>query len=547
MISQIRNRAVIDNTKISVALFSDNETLAAGLSKAGYAIGGENSVLAVLDLRTHDDRQAKRLKAMVAAPSLILAIIGETSQKTLDLAAQCAATHILAAPFDDAVLDAQLRAMGTLLQHSEQSGETDSLTGLKTADHARQILHRWLDEEDREVTGCLCGLRRFESINAAFGKAYGDALLQNIARNIREFVASSIGSDAVLTRFGGSEFLIMTCAPVNRRKWQVVATELMEIMSQPFTVGTEVIRLTARISLAKSGENENSQSYIERLTAALGDVHRQNAQRIKWSDRISDAVPESGFQLESDLLRSIERGEIAISLQPQFSVMTGQLVGAEALARWEHEEFGIIGAATLFALAERTDFTEHLSAHIGKLAMQCAAAWPASLSFLRLSLNVTAQELASSRFVENQESALAHTGFDRSRLTLEITESALISNLQGAAQVLGMLRDTGIRIAIDDFGTGYSNFLYLKSLPLDYLKLDQAMTRDIASGPRDLVIVRSIIALGHSLGLDIIAEGVESQDQLDVLKAEGCQFYQGFLRAKSLSPGDFEKFALRSN
>ncbi len=501
---------------------------------------------AIIDL--HDDTDdVGLLHGLEKAPHAILAIIDSQNPASMAAAADAHATHIIAAPINEAVLEAQMEAIQSFLDGksvSPPSGGVDKLTGLSAAPAAREQLQVWLESEKQDVSAILCGLRRFETVNTAFGSNSGDMLLETIAQRVQAFVDEILGKNTLVARFGGRDFLVAAQGPVTRKQWQFIAAELLELVSQPVVLKEDVIRLTARASLAKATSGENAGSYIGRLTSALKQAQRGNGQNIKWADRAADGAPEHGYQLESDLMRAIDNDQIKISFQPQFSVEDGRIVGAEALARWEHHEFGKIGAAVLFALAERTDFTEHLSAHIGKLAMRQAAKWPGSMADLLLSLNVTAEELASPRFMATLQDALEISGFDAKRLTLEITESALIGNLDGAAELLSSLRELGVKIAIDDFGTGYSNFLYLKSLPLDYIKLDHAMTGDIAGSARDRIIVRSIIALAQSLDLKVIAEGVETEGQLSALKAEGCQYYQGFLRARALAGQDFEAFVL---
>ncbi len=523
-------------------LFGEGAYLAEHFSRAHWRLCKRAAEIAILDLRTDSSKRMDRFQKFSHRFEIILALVNENDNIAISMALAAGATHVMSSPFHDDMLLAQIRAIENSLASDRLVLETDSLTGLKTAASARRTLSDWLFKDAR-VMATICGLRRFENVNATFGAASGDAILRNVGQQIRDFAQHSVGENILVSRFGGRDFLIATTDEIDRRKWQLITTELLEIITQPLAMQDKIIRLTARASLAKSTVGEDAQSYIGRLAHALADAHQQDAHRIKWADRASDAVPESGYQLEADLLHSIERDQIRIGLQPQFCVETGDLIGAEALAKWEHGELGEIGAATLFALAERTDFTEHLSRHIGTLAIDHAARWPQNLAHLRLSLNVTAQQLASPRFVESQQTALTKSGFDAERLTLEITESALIGNLKTASDLLAQVRRLGIKIAIDDFGTGYSNFLYLKSLPLDYIKLDHAMIRDIATGPRDRVIVRSIIALAQALELGVIAEGVETEAQLEVLKEEGCQFYQGFLRAKSMSPKEFEAFA----
>ncbi|MFA6606723.1 MAG: EAL domain-containing protein, partial [Sphingomonas sp.] len=226
---------------------------------------------------------------------------------------------------------------------------------------------------------------------------------------------------------------------------------------------------------------------------------------------------------------------IGILFQPQVSVSSGEIIGVEALARWEHRALGTIGAETLFAAAARADLDIGLSDHIQKLVLAQAAAWPASLGGLRLSLNLTAGDIARPGFADLFLDRVDSSGFPRARLTLEITESGLIEDLGIASSLLSVLRGAGCRIAIDDFGTGYSSLAYLKALPLDYLKIDKKLAQDITGSPRDRVVVRGVIDMARSLGLTVIAEGVENEAQLEALAAEGCQIYQGFLCSEAVS------------
>jgi len=187
---------------------------------------------------------------------------------------------------------------------------------------------------------------------------------------------------------------------------------------------------------------------------------------------------------------------------------------------------------------------ETLSKHIITRALAIAADWPESLSFLRIAINVTAGDLADRNFFENMMQNITQSGFSANRITLEITESELIGDMADVVKQLAALREKEVRIAIDDFGTGYSSLAYLKDLPLDYLKI---VTGDISGSSKDQVVVRSIIDMARSLDLSVIAEGVETEAQLETLAQQGCEFFQGFLRSGPLPPEEFEVFALRSN
>jgi EAL domain-containing protein (putative c-di-GMP-specific phosphodiesterase class I) len=211
------------------------------------------------------------------------------------------------------------------------------------------------------------------------------------------------------------------------------------------------------------------------------------------------------------------------------SVIDGTINGVEALARWQHPQHGELGAETLFAVAARSGYLTELSAHVQKRAATKAAAWPQALAALRLSINVTPADIARPAFVETFLRMIDDAGFPRDRLTVEITENGLIEDLDAASTLLAALRAAGCRVAIDDFGTGYSSLAYLKALPLDYLKIDRRLAQDIAGTARDRIVVRGVIDMARSLGLSVIAEGVETDEQLTLLAAEGCQYYQGFL------------------
>lgn len=236
--------------------------------------------------------------------------------------------------------------------------------------------------------------------------------------------------------------------------------------------------------------------------------------------------------LEADLLRALDRREIEVLFQPQFSCVTGAVVGAEALARWQHPTLGEIGARDLFAVAERAALVAPLSRHVVARALENAATWPEALG---LSLNITPEELGEERFAADFAALIGKSEIAPSRLTLEITEDLLLRNLPQAASALKALRGLGFRTALDDFGAGFCNFRYLRELPLDALKLDKAMVEGVPADATALAVLRAIVALAKALGLAVYAEGIEDEIQRAAITAEGCDFWQGFLRAQPMS------------
>lgn len=254
-------------------------------------------------------------------------------------------------------------------------------------------------------------------------------------------------------------------------------------------------------------------------------------------DRRASADRRTGDdELARELARAIDEGQIEVLFQPQFACADDRLAGAEALARWNHPREGRIGAEAMFAIAGRAGMAEALTRHIAARALAAAARWPGAL---RLSLNVTAADLGAEDFAESMLGLVADAGFPAERLTLEITEQALVRDIERSAAQLAQLAERGIRIALDDFGAGFCNFRYLKILPLDYLKLDRTMVEGIVTCERDLAVLRAIVAMAGALDLAVIAEGIETEDQLEKLRAEQCALYQGFLRARPMDAGSF--------
>jgi diguanylate cyclase (GGDEF)-like protein len=411
----------------------------------------------------------------------------------------------------------------------------DPLTGLRDLRAGRA----WIDErlaggseEQPTLVLLLLGVSRFDAINGAFGRATGDTVLQAAARRIERLVDPDMERRSV-ARLAGPEFAIVLSAPTSLSEGRFLAGQLVEALARPFMSGDHVITLSSRIGVVASAPGDDSASLLRRASAALVDA-KGDAGPIRVLDAGARSEAAVGDQLEIDLRRALDQDEIEILFQPQVSVTSGRIVGAEALARWRHPTFGELGATTLFAVAERSDYLTQLSDHVQRKAISLAASWPAVLERLRLSVNITAADIVRPGFASQFIELVRQSDFDPRRLTVEVTEGGLIEDLNAAAYLLARLREGGLRVAIDDFGTGYSSLAYLKALPLDYLKIDKRLCEDITGSPRDRIVVRSVIDMARSLGLSVIAEGVETQEQLDLLAQEGCNLYQGFLCSRPI-------------
>ncbi|BAV64224.1 putative bifunctional diguanylate cyclase/phosphodiesterase [Sphingobium cloacae] len=426
----------------------------------------------------------------------------------------------------------------------EQDGVgRDYLTGLRS----RQAALDWLEgRAGLATTVLLLSISQFDRMNAAYGQMVGDALLGRIARRI-ERVVDDVAHGATVARIAGTEFLIgLTGEAAECERATFLARQIIGAIGRPFSAGDHLIRLTARCGIAQSRLEDDATQLLKRAGTALADARRTDGEGIRILSAEKRSRQVDSDQLETDLRLALDRGEIGIVFQPQYPVAEERIIGVEALARWNHPQYGPLGAGILFTTAERSDYMLPLSAHIQGEALRQAAAWPPALSDLRLSLNVTAADISQPGFLSDFLDLVDRAGFPRSRLTVEITESGLIQDVDAAAALLTALRAEGLAVAIDDFGTGYSSLAYLKSLPLDYLKIDSGLAQDISGTARDRIIVRGVIHMAKSLGLRVIAEGVETQQQLDLLAHEGCDYYQGFLRSAGVSSDELLALVLKA-
>lgn len=364
----------------------------------------------------------------------------------------------------------------------------------------------------------VVGLRRLDLLNAAHGRGAGDAVVKAAGRRLGD-----LAGEGVVTRLGGGRFLVTMAA--SEPDALALAGAMAEALAQPLAAGALV---GTRIGVAVREVDEDAASVLARAAEALASAE---AGVPALAERGRAASLDA---LAIDLHHAIARGEIDMLFQPQVALADDRVVGAEALARWRHPRLGALGAEALFAAAERADLGLPLSEHIQMLALTQAAAWPAGLRGLRLSINVTAGDVMRPGFAPALLARVAASGFPPDRLTLELTETGPLADPAVAADALNTLRAAGCRVAIDDFGAGYSSLAYVKALPLDYLKLDRSLVDGIAPGTREARLVGATIAMATAMGLGVIAEGVEDAAQRAVLAASGCAQYQGYLCAPPL-------------
>jgi diguanylate cyclase (GGDEF)-like protein len=401
----------------------------------------------------------------------------------------------------------------------------DPLTGLPDGTAARRWLASQLSGETAPGV-LLVGLSRLPMINSLYGRGGGDALLQAAARRI-ESASREANTQAWVARLAGTEFMV-GLPSADAAQLGDAAERIAGAVERRIAIAPDGVLLGADIGGAIASD-EDAGALLRRASAALAEAREATGNAIRLLDGGAAEAAERAQRLAADLRAAMAAGQIEILFQPQVCIADSAIEGVEALARWRHPAFGELGAEALFGAAERAQLVAPLSELVQRCALEAAAAWPEALADLRLSINVTASDLARSDFAEQMLARIDASGFVRERVTAEVTEEGLIEDLGLAAAALARLRQGGCRVAVDDFGTGYSSLAYLKALPLDYLKLDRRLSQDIAGSARDRVVVRSVIDMARALGLGVIAEGVETEEQLALLAAEGCTLYQGFL------------------
>lgn len=338
--------------------------------------------------------------------------------------------------------------------------------------------------------------------------------------------------------------MLITRAECSNERWQWLAEALADALAKPIanpSAGGSV-RLSPRFALMSANGADNLDSMLDRLSETAARMRRSPGRRIDWSSGAVSSSARSNIQLEGDLLAAIDRQEIEILFQPQYSLVDDRLIGAEALARWDHPVVGRIGAGTLFQIAERADHIAQLSRHIAVRAMEEAKNWP---DHLRLSINITPSDLAVDNFAIEFARIADEVGFPLRRITLEITEQVLLSDLDRVSRTLQQLKVLDARIALDDFGAGFCNFRYLKVLPIDCLKLDRSMVDGVLEDERDRAVFRAIMGMAKALELRVLVEGIETEAQRDFVAAEDCEYYQGFLRAQPMPSHAFLSKATR--
>jgi diguanylate cyclase (GGDEF)-like protein len=419
----------------------------------------------------------------------------------------------------------------------------DALTGLPNRTLLEDRLHQAIEECRRAKAHCallFVDLDRFKAVNDSLGHFVGDELLRAVAERLR----SAVRAEDTVSRLGGDEFVALLRRVRQADDAGLVARKFTELLGAPFRLHGRDLRVTPSVGISVYPlHGDNAQALLANADAAMYHVKKSGRNGVQlFAPEMSTFFPER-LTLENDLRKAIENEELELHYQPTVSMGSGQITGMEALLRWRHPEKGMIMPMEFIPLAEETGLIVPLGEWVLRKACAQNKAWQdRGLPRLRVSVNISGVQWRKDDIVECVARALRESGLDASYLELEITESVVMQNAAKTIGTLEQLSRMGVHLSIDDFGTGYSSLSYLKRFALNTLKIDRAFIRDIASDHEDSAIVQAIVALAHSLQLQVVAEGVENDEQLQHLKRLGSDEYQGFYRSKPLSPEKFEQF-----
>jgi diguanylate cyclase (GGDEF)-like protein/PAS domain S-box-containing protein len=385
-------------------------------------------------------------------------------------------------------------------------------------------------------------LDRFKNINDSLGHAVGDKLLWEIAHRLN----TCVREEDTVSRLGGDEFVIVLENQQDHEAIAAIANKIHKAFERPILVDNRMLHASASIGIAVyPNDGENAEILMQNADTAMYQAKTLGRNNYQFFAPFMNAHVRERLDLENTLRQALEREEFELYYQPIIDLPAGEIVCAEALIRWRHPGQGLVPPDKFIPVAEETGFIVQIGDWVIDQACRALSAWRAKgIRHLRLSLNVSPRQFRQPGLAERIRHILRTHGVDARQIDLEVTESALMDHPEAAARILGELKAMGLGIVIDDFGTGYSSLAYLKTFPIDKLKIDRSFVCDILTDNSDREITLAVIALSHNLGLRVVAEGVENREQLEFLQHHRCDSVQGYLYSRPRPAGEFMDYIL---
>ncbi|MEO1090270.1 MAG: EAL domain-containing protein [Pseudomonadota bacterium] len=424
----------------------------------------------------------------------------------------------------------------------------DSVTDLPNRVQFRQELSRAVIEAQRErskLAVFFVDLDHFKMINDSYGHDVGDRLLRNVAERLQgtlrgDDVLGWGDGNPLLARLGGDEFTIVCRQLATTSEAARIAERLLEALREPFNLGERQALVGASIGIALFPDHGTEpETLIQNADRAMYWAKERGRNAARFFEPMMDTAANQRLEIETELRRAVAVHGLCVYYQPQVDIASGTVVGCEALLRWHHPKLGAVSPGTFIPIAETSGVIIQIDRWVISTACEQLKRWAAQgLGDLRIAVNVTALTLQQDDFVDYTLEALKSCDADPAKLEIEVTERAAVSDLADTVRKLNALRAIGVQVAIDDFGTGYSSLSYLKQLPADRLKIDRSFVQDAHRNGTDRVVFKAIVDMAKAVGMEILAEGVETREQLAFLGEQGCHEYQGFFMSPAIAPDD---------
>jgi len=476
---------------------------------------------------------------------------GSESNSVLSACFAAGAIDYIRKPFTSAELRARV---GSVLERQRMVGELttaariDKLTGLANrallTDRLARALERTVTERDYSFTLMFLDFDRFKLVNDSLGHDVGDLLLQSIAGRLRGNLRSTDSAQReaagnTVARIGGDEFVVLLDGIGTQDIATVIADRLLGVLEAPYQLGEHLVRSSASIGIVHSGDGYTSADEMLRdADIAMYEAKATGKGRhVSFTESMRDAV-RNRIEIETDLRSAIGTPQLHLVYQPIVDLETHRVTGAEALVRWSHPTRGNVPPNDFIPIAEETGLVLPLSEFILREACSTFMRWQAELGENapeKISVNLSRVQLTDASLVSRTVAVLAECGMKPGQLLLEVTESQIMQQRTAALELLGALRSEGIRLAMDDFGTGYSSLSCLQEFPLDVLKVDRSFVVNAGKGRDFAALLHAVVCVADNLGLKVVAEGIETEEQLVLLQALGCAFGQGYLLARPMS------------
>jgi diguanylate cyclase (GGDEF)-like protein len=415
----------------------------------------------------------------------------------------------------------------------------DPLTGLPNRHAFEDRLRQGVADVERQgdhgarMAVFFIDLDGFKPVNDSFGHAAGDRLLQDVAQRLSDTVRSA---GTTLARIGGDEFVLLLQAEQAEHAAVALAQRLLQVLGRPYRVGEQPVTLSCSVGVALHPGHGRGDRLLACADAAMYEAKRRGGGAYALFEPHMDQAVHEQVALQEDLRHAVARGELALHYQPKVTASDFQVLGVEALLRWRHPQRGMVSPAQFVPVAERFGLIGQIGNWVIDEACAQLGRWNAKGRRCRMAINLSAHQLLQPDLCERVAQALKRHQLAPDQLVCELTESTLVENLLEGRRPLDGLVALGVRIAIDDFGTGYSSLAYLRQLPVHQLKIDRSLVNDVATSHEARAIVDAVVGLAHALRMDVVAEGVETEAQRDVLQALGCDLLQGYLFARPMPP-----------